>query len=176
MPIEKAASFVFYRSHSDTAKIVYAFKYNGRKDVARGMGKIIGKDMKEFLADIDFIVPIPLSKGRMKERGYNQSAELAKGISNITGIGIIEDLVKRNTFEISQTMLTSLDRRMNISNVFEINQKYLTNKEKLSIVKDRHILIIDDIITTCATTLECAKEIKKIPGARLSILSFGFAH
>ena len=120
-----------------------------------------------FFEDIDALLPVPLSKDRLKQRGYNQSEELARGISETTHLPILTNVLRRNAFHQSQTKLDRWQRNENVKDVFS-----LINAEKIS---GKHILIIDDIITTGATITAVGEELLKAEGVKISICSLGYA-
>lgn len=119
-----------------------------------------------FFDGIDIIIPIPLTRKREWNRGYNQSEEIAKGISRYTKIPIVTNAVKRTRFAQSQTRLKSEQRKQNVENAFKLL--------KPSLIKGKHILLVDDIITTGATVYSCAKELQKAGNTTFSIISAGF--
>ena len=133
------------------------------------MGRMMARELQksDFFEGIDAIVPIPLAKKRQRQRGYNQSEMLATGVSEITGLPIYNKVVKRTTFEGSQTNRGRWERNENVEKVFQ-----LTDSEALH---GKHILIIDDVVTTGATIIACAKELSKAEDVRFSILALGFA-
>lgn len=169
IPIERCAAYLFYQHHTQSSKMVYALKYGNRPDI----GVVIGKTIAEayarnnFFEDIDALLPIPLSKDRLKQRGYNQSEELARGISETTHLPILTNVLRRNAFHQSQTKLDRWQRNENVKDVFS-----LINAEKIS---GKHILIIDDIITTGATITAVGEELLKAEGVKISICSLGYA-
>lgn len=164
--IRKAGAFIYYIPHNDTANIVHTFKYFENPKAARIAGAMMGREMEVFFEGIDCLVPIPITKKRMRERGYNQSEELTRGIQEITDIPIVTNALERTNFSISQTKLSEEERLKNIINVFHLTR----HADKLA---GKHILLVDDIITTGATISECAKELQKIEGTTISILAFG---
>ena len=96
-----------------------------------------------FFDEIDGIVPVPLAKKRLHQRGYNQSEEIAQGISEITGLPVYKKVVRRNSFKGSQTNKGRWDRQENVEHVFELIDAQA--------VCNRHLLLIDDVVTTGAT-------------------------
>lgn len=168
IPIENAAALFFYYSHSDSTNVILKFKYNGNWNYAEDMGRIAAYEFMEydFFNGIDAIVPIPITKKRERERGYNQSYHIALGVKTITGLPIINDAVKRTSFTESQTQKSSLERKENVKNAFK-----LVNGEK---VRGKHILIIDDVVTTGSTITSCAEELMKAGAIAFSVLSIGF--
>ena len=119
-----------------------------------------------FFDNIDVIIPVPLSKSRQRQRGYNQSLEIAKGVSQSTGLPINDNAVIRKDFKGSQTDKDRWARNDNVKDVFE-----LVDKEG---IEDKHILLIDDIITTGATLSSCGTVISSVSGIKISIMSLGY--
>ena len=107
IPIERATGFFYYEPHAETANIIYELKYKDQPEVGEVMGRMMAKEIlgSGFFDGIDGIVPVPLAKGRQHQRGYNQSMEIAKGVSEITGLPILSKVVKRIYFKSSQTNL-----------------------------------------------------------------------
>ena len=166
--VQKAAALFYYHPHSETAQIVYRLKYNNRPDIGEDMGRVMAHEMQysEFFSDIDILLPVPLSRKRLRQRGYNQSEMLATGISDITHLPIVTKALRRKDFHQSQTMLNRWQRQENVADTFElIDDSQLRNK---------HILLIDDVCTTGATLIACANALKDIEGIRISVLTLGF--
>lgn len=168
IPIEKAVAYFYYEPLTVTGKIIHQIKYYGREDVAENFGQAMCRDIMAtgFFDDIDLLVPVPMTRIRKWHRGYNQSTAIARGINSVTGIPLTEKAIKRVHFTVSQTLLSHTERKMNVENAFR-----LTNPDLIS---NRHLLIIDDIVTTGATTTACARELLKAKDVRISILSLGF--
>ena len=114
----------------------------------------------------EVIIPLPLAKKRQRQRGYNQSMELARGISEATGLPIYNQIVRRTRFVKSQTQMGRQERMENVADVFEAKD--------LSAIRGRHVLLVDDVVTTGATMMACAREILKTEGVRVSLLALGF--
>ena len=167
-PIERAAALMFYEPHSEMAQLVYEMKYHDRPDIGEDMGRLMANEMQlaHYFDDIDIMLPIPLSRKRMRQRGYNQSEQLAVGIRDITGIPIAKKAVSRKHFRQSQTKLSRHERQENVSDMFKL--------EDGSLLKNKHVLLVDDICTTGATLLACSDVIRHIEGIRISVLTLGF--
>ena len=169
IPIERATALFYYESHAESANILYELKYKNHPEIGETMGRMMARELQkaDFFDGIDGIVPIPLAKKRERQRGYNQSMEIAKGVSEITNLPIYNKVVKRKAFNGSQTSKGRWERNENVENVFELLDG--------DSVRGKHLLIIDDVVTTGATVIACAKEISKAEGVRFSVLSLGFA-
>lgn len=172
IPIERATAMFLYLPQSDSSKIVYNLKYNHKPEIGIVMGRMMAKEAlaSGFFEGIDLIVPVPLTPNRKKQRGYNQSEMLARGISEISGIETSTKIVERKNFKESQTHQMSRQGRMeNVDGQFILtsNAKDLTGK---------HILIVDDVATTGATIIACATAMKNIQGIRFSVMTLAFTH
>lgn len=167
--MERAAAFMQHVPHSPSSDLIYNMKYCGRDDIAIFMGKTAAREMAAdgFFEGIDLIVPVPLARKRKRERGFNQSEMIAKGISEITGIRVETKAVKRTRFERSQTGLTRSDRQKNVEGMFVVR-----NAARL---EGHHVLIVDDVITSGATITACAAAIAKAADVKISAMTLAMA-
>lgn len=166
-PIERCAAFVRYVPHSDLARMIYRMKYGGRDDIGEQMGQIIAHDYKRtgFFDGIDLLVPMPLHPKRIRQRGYNQCLEIARGINYVTGIPIDDSIIMRKRNTKSQATMHAHDRAKNMDDAFALGKAHRA--------MGKHLLLIDDIVTTGATLSACAYELAKIENVRISILTIG---
>ncbi len=167
IPVEKVTAYFYFTPQSAQARMVYGAKYHGRANIALELGEMLADEMTGFFDDIDIIIPLPVSIKRRMMRGYNQSEMIARGISKVTGIPIERHAVIRRYFDKSQTHLTREERRDNVDDVFVLKDA--------DAIKGKHVLIVDDVITTGATTISCANEILKAENVKVSILALGYA-
>lgn len=153
------------------SQIIHSMKYSGFKSIGDVLGRILGEELfKDLHEQIDFIIPVPIHKVRMKERGYNQSYHIAKGVAGIAGGVLANDLVIRNRNTKTQTKLNKRERSENVSLAFDINSKH-----RLS-VEGSVVLVVDDVITTGATINEITKVlraggVKKVIAASVAMAS-----
>ena len=175
-PVVKAAAFIYYIPDSEEASVVKHFKYGHDSWAAIYCGYLMARQIitdSDFFNGIDCLVPVPLSKKRLRERGYNQTEMLCKGIKKALDergpnqCEIITDALVRVSFVQSQTMLSHWQRSVNVSNVFRL--------EHPEMLTGKHVLIVDDVVTTGATTTACMTQMKDVPGIRLSLLAFSLA-
>ncbi len=160
--IEQASSFMFLEKDSIVQSIIYNLKYNNRKSLGVKMGRLFGNQLKNSpYENIDAIIPVPLHKKRQARRGYNQSELIALGIGEILNRPVLINTVKRVVPNKSQTRKGRYERWLNAEGIFQCIQP-----EKLS---GKHLLIIDDIITTGATTESLIQEIQKKAEAKISV-------
>ena len=164
---EHANSLFFYKQKSSYSHIFFHFKYFNHPQVAVYFGRLMARDLSEtdFFDTIDCIIPIPLSKARYKQRGYNQSERLAEGISQVTHIPLDTSSIQRTVDNPTQTRLTGADRWNNVNNIFQ-----LINPDSLAY---KHVLIVDDMITTGSTIRACAHAINQAAGTKISVISLG---
>jgi len=168
IPIERATSMFLYEGEN-TRKILHNIKYFDKPETATMLAKVFVMENKQtdFFNDIDFIIPVPLAKKKLRRRGYNQCDFIAKGLSEATGIPIRTDIAVRTINNPTQTHLSPEERKNNVKNIFQVkNTGDLENK---------HVLIVDDVITTGSTILSLAEEVAKAKQVRISIFSLAFA-
>ena len=168
MPVEKAAALFFYRARSASSRIVYSMKYLGHPEVGELMGRMAAVEFAKsgFFDDVDLIVPVPVAKKRQRARGYNQSMEIARGVSEITRLPIVVDAVVRKSFNGSQTEMNRWQRNENVEDVFTLKDG--------SRIEGRHVLIVDDVVTTGSTVISCANELRRCGDVKFSVMSLGF--
>jgi len=167
-PIEKAAAYFYYIPHSDTSRLIYHLKYHHQPEIGENMGRMTANALKpyRFFDDIDAIVPIPITGRRLRQRGYNQSMEIACGISEATQLPILKKAVRRIQFDTSQTRMKGWQRKENVRDAFQM----ITPEA----VEGKHLLLVDDIVTTGSTVIACAQELCKAGDVRFSVVSLGF--
>jgi ComF family protein len=161
--LENACAFFFFGKGSKYRKLLHKLKYNGRKDIGIELGRRLGSELKQTdnYKDIQLIVPIPLHPKKQRKRGYNQSEQIALGIAESTGWAIDSSSVIRTHYTTTQTSKTRLERWENVAEIFTVKQPIkLANK---------HILLVDDVITTGATIEACAQQLVNIDGCRVSV-------
>lgn len=169
VPIEKGISFFHYTPNSPYSRILFELKYHNNPEVGKTMGRMMAEELKatSFFDGIDLIVPIPLSRKKERQRGYNQSDWIAWGISEATGIPTDTTSVVRTKSNPSQTTLDHRQRRENVRDIFAVRHP--------GSLEGHHILLVDDVITTGATMLSCAETIARACRVRFSVLSLAWA-
>ena len=163
-----AMSLLYFSKESIVQNMIHELKYKGNKKAGYFFGNLIGKSLlnsNRFQADV--IIPLPLFEKKEKMRGFNQSEILCDGISEIINQPVIKNNVIRKVFTETQTRKHRLERWKNVENIFRVNFPHE--------LEGKHILLVDDIITTGATIDACATEILKIKNVKLSIASFAMA-
>ena len=167
--IEHATAFYFFSKGSKVQHLLHQFKYKEKREIGQRLGILMGVQLKQspFYEDIDLVVPIPLHKEKEFKRGYNQSAVFGAGLAEGLGIFYSDKYLERVKSTATQTKKTRIERWENVEEVFRVK-----NPEKL---KGKHILLVDDVITTGATIEACAAELIKLPDVRVSVAALATA-
>ena len=166
--IEKAFALLFYRKNNITKKLIEELKYKGNEEIGILFGDWLGellKENKEF-NDIDYIIPVPLHKKRLKERGYNQVTKFGQTLSNHLKKPLVENKLIRVSATKTQTLKTRFERFRNNDTKFLLTD--------IDFFKNKHILLIDDVITTGATLEACAKEFLNLKDCKISVLTIAY--
>lgn len=168
LDITHAASASYFTKQSVVQEILHYVKYKSGKEAGLQLGRWMGYRLKEceWLSEIDYLLPMPLHPKRKQERGYNQCDLLCAGISAVTGIRQIPGLLVRREATSSQTKQHRSERWKNMQGVFEVGGRDL--------IQNRHVLLVDDVITTGATLEAMGKELLAIQGLKLSIYCFAY--
>lgn len=162
---EDVASLLNFYNYTDVRWMIHRLKYEGRKDIGHVLGMMAGKKAlgSSHFNDIDIIVPIPLHKEKRAKRGYNQAAYFGKGVSEILDIPMREDVIMKRIYTKSQTKMGKIERIKNVFNSFDLVDK--------NGIQGRHILIVDDVLTTGATIEACARKLLEANNIKISILT-----
>ena len=161
--VASAASFLFYGKGDKVQQLIYQLKYRGRKEVGVTVGKMYGHELlcSQPFKSADVIIPVPLHVSKRNKRGYNQSELFAKGLSTAMNIPCDFNSLVRKVATDTQTRKTRYNRFENVNRVFE-----LVNHEA---VRGKHVLLVDDVVTTGSTLTACAEALLKAEGTRVSI-------
>lgn len=169
VPVEAAMSLLYFTPASMVQNLIHQVKYKGQEKLAIYLGKMMGRTLLSSprFDPIDLILPLPLFKNREKQRGYNQSALLGKGISDETGIPVNEKALKRVKSAPTQTRKSREERWENVEGLFTLSAPHgLENKS---------ILLVDDVVTTGATLDACSSAILEVKGIKLYIATLAYA-
>ncbi|MDR3180925.1 MAG: ComF family protein [Prevotellaceae bacterium] len=161
--LEHACAFFFFGKGSRYRHLLHHLKYNGKREIGVEMGRRLGMELKNapLYQSVDVVIPVPLHPKKQRKRGYNQSEQIARGIAETTGWAVDSKSVIRNIFTATQTRKTRMERWENVAEVFSVAQaEALTGK---------HVLLVDDVITTGATIEACAQQLLQVQGCRVSV-------
>ena len=166
--VEHATAGYFFRKGNRVQKLVHQVKYKGQKEMGTMLGREMGKSLRDnIFNEIDLIAPVPLHSQKLRKRGYNQSEWIARGVAEILDKPVDVQTLVRHFFTASQTRRKRFDRWENVDSGFG-----LTNPDTFA---GRHILLIDDVITTGATLEACIHAVLSAPGTKVSVATLAFA-
>ncbi len=169
LPIESGAAMYYFSRKSPIQSALHYLKYRNQPEIGVRIGRRFGQMLSRspYFQEIQAIVPVPLHPRKEHQRGYNQSAMLAKGLAEYIKAPIISDTLIRKNFSLSQTKKKRMERFENVEEVFGLKQA-----ERLS---GKHVLLIDDVLTTGATLEACGSVLLQIPGVKLSMATIAIA-
>jgi ComF family protein len=169
IPLVAAMSEFYFSKDSIIQNLIHEFKYRGDKQVGLYLGNTIGKSLlnSNRFSDIDVLIPLPLFSQKEFKRGFNQSSILCTGINEIMNIPVITKNVIRTVHTETQTKKGRIERWENVEKTFSVSEP--------AMLKGKHILLVDDVITTGATIEACGTEILKVEGVKLSVASLAIA-
>jgi len=169
LSLNAAMAMLYFMKGSKVQNLIHNLKYNNKTEVGVLLGNKLGERLKSssLYQDIDLIIPVPLHLKKLRIRGYNQSLYIAEGISKVLDVPFSEAELIRSAATESQTKKSRYNRYENMQDVFKV-----VKPEQLS---GKHILLIDDVITTGATLEACANELLKNGVAKVSIAALAFA-
>jgi ComF family protein len=163
--LEMAMSLLYFKKNSRVQQLIHRLKYEGHQEIGTSLANWFADDLKsiEKLKNIEAIIPVPLHKKRLKERGYNQITTFGQALSHSLEIPFLDNILVRNVYAKTQSKKNLLDRNNVNTNIFEVTFSSENH--------NKHYLLIDDVITTGATLELCANALLKIPGTKISILT-----
>jgi ComF family protein len=168
IPVQNAAAGYFFTKDSLLQSLIIQLKYRGNKAIGFYLGKLLGHYLinSPRFSYVDALVPLPLNPRREKNRGYNQAEALSNGIALVLNKPVIDKNVIRKVYTETQTHKGRISRWENMDGIFAVN-----NPREL---ENKHILLVDDVVTTGATLEACGSEILKIGGTSLSIATLAY--
>ena len=169
LPVTHATAQYYFTKISLVQRLMHRFKYKGDKELGLFLGRLIGHQLNETnrFREIDVLVPLPLFPSKERKRGYNQATLLCEGISEILEKPVVKGAVVRTMFTESQTKKNRVERWQNMEGRFQLIDE--------AAIKGKHVLLIDDVITTGATLEACGQELLKAENVQLSIATLCFS-
>lgn len=170
IPIESATVLFYFDKGNKVQHLMHLLKYNGKKEIGVHLGKMLGKDLAESnnFKDISTVIPVPLHEKKLRKRGYNQSEYFAKGIAEAMKISVATNILKRIENTDTQTGKNRFERWNNVKEAFTLNDK--------EVLKNQHVLLVDDVVTTGATLEACAQHLMEAENIKVSVATIAFAH
>ncbi len=168
LTVQNAGATFFFTKDSLIQNLVFSLKYRGNKEIGTYLGKMTGYNLAADgrFSNVDVIVPLPLNLKREKKRGYNQALAICNGIASVWQKPVLAQSVVRKINTETQTKKGRVNRWTNMDGVFAV-----TNTE---VLRNKHILLVDDVVTTGASLEACGTEILKVPGTTLSIATLAY--
>lgn len=166
--LNHSGAFLYFGKGGRVQNLIHQFKYRKNKEIGIYLGKLYAIDLQEtnWIKDVDLIIPIPLHDSKLRVRGFNQSEEFANGLSQILGLPVCTNYLKRIKKSETQTRKSRYKRWENVSGIFELT---IINE-----LNDKHVLLVDDVITTGATIEAAAEELLKATGVKVSVAAMAF--
>lgn len=168
IPVRNAGAAYFFTKNSLVETLVYELKYRGNKEIGFYLGRLMAGYLvnnKRF-GNIDLLVPLPLNPKRQKKRGYNQATALCDGIASVWNMPVENKAVVRTINSETQTHRGRVERWQNMQGIFSVVEPEL--------LKNKHILLVDDVVTTGASLEACGQEILRVPATTLSIATMAY--
>ena len=161
--IYSASALYFFNKGGRIQHLIHQLKYRGKKEIGVSLGMFYGNELKPspLFSPVTIIVPVPLHTKKLKARGYNQSEIFAQGLAESLELENCADALIRTHLSQTQTKKSRFDRWKNVEDIFQV-----TAPEKL---EGKHILLVDDVVTTGSTLEACANRILDIPNTKVSI-------
>lgn len=168
VPVVYGTAGFFFQKKGHFQQMVHTMKYRGMKELGKELGRIMGIDMAgSVFSEVDLLIPVPLHPEKLQKRGYNQSEWIAYGLGEALHKPVGRNILVRTIASETQTRKSRFDRWKNVENIFQV-----LRPEK---IQGKHILLVDDVVTTGATLESCAHEILDVPETKVSVATLAVA-
>src|SRR6266508_4528385 len=163
LPLASATAQYYFTKESLIQRLMHQLKYKGNRELGKQLGRLMGNDLQQThrFNKIDALIPLPLFPAKEKRRGYNQATILCEGIAEAMNVQVLRDVIIRIQHTETQTKKGRMERWQNMEGKFE-----LISSEK---IQNKHVLLVDDVVTTGATLEACGQELIKAANIKLSI-------
>jgi ComF family protein len=170
IPVEHVSAMLYYHKKGIAQQLIHNLKYKNQQEIGSFLGNWYAEDLKEneIIKTVNYIIPVPLHRKRLKQRGYNQVTTFCESISRALNIPFDETVLYRSEYAVTQSKKGLADRNLVSETTFDVifNENHHSN----------HFLLIDDVLTTGATLEACGRALLKIPNAKISIVTIAFSH
>ena len=168
-PIDYGTSYFFFRKSSKVQHLLHQLKYNGHPEVGVFCGGLLGMELMKssYFSDLDYIIPVPLHPRKQQKRGYNQSVQIDRGMSEHMKASLDSTTLYRKINSSTQTQKGRYERFKNMDGIFGLRDGWK--------LENKHVVLVDDVITTGSTLEACALTLLQIPGIRVSVATLACA-
>ena len=169
LKIESGAAAYYFTRQSPIRMAVHHLKYKNKPEIGVMIGREFGQKLREsaFFNSIDALIPVPLHTRKERLRGYNQSAVFAQGLAEALDVPMLSGVLVRRTFSETQTNKKRMERFQNVGEIFAV--------EKPHAIEGKHLLLVDDVLTTGATLEVCGQALLAVKGTKLSCATIAIA-
>lgn len=169
IPLHSGAALYHFVKGGRAQQLIHQLKYAGKRRVGLELGWYYGRRLRQspHFAGIELIVPVPLHPRKHRRRGYNQAACFAAGLAESMGLPRREGVLKRISHTSTQTRKSRMERMANVLNAFRLARPEL--------IRNRHVLLVDDVLTTGATLEACGARLLEVENVKLSMATIGIA-
>jgi ComF family protein len=170
IPVEYASALLYFHKKGIVQELIHNLKYKGQEEIGTVLGEWYAEELKNlaFIKSVDQIIPVPLHKRKLRERGYNQVTNFGLALSKNLNLDYNDSVLLRKIYSKTQSKKNLLHRSDGIDTTFDVS---FTEKDH-----NKHFLLIDDVITTGSTLEACSHALLKIPGAKISVVCMAMAH
>lgn len=167
--MEGAAAMYYFTRKSPIQRALHQLKYHNKPEIGLKIGREFGRKLRnsDIFKSVEAIIPVPLHPKKERLRGYNQSAMFAEGISEIMEIPVLNNVLERKAFTETQTRKKRMERFRNVGEVFSV--------KKPKAIEGKHLLLVDDVLTTGATLEVCGQALLAVPNTKLSLATIAIA-
>lgn len=164
------SALLYFNKKGMVQELIHNLKYKGHEEIGTVLGSWQAEELKELQLEIPFdvVIPVPLHKRKLRERGYNQVSRFGKAIASELIISFNEKILVRKVYSKTQSKKNLLGRSENIEHIFDVDFNETDH--------NKHYLLVDDVLTTGSTLEACSRALLKIPGAKISIVCMAMAH
>lgn len=168
--VENATALLLFQKKGAVQKLIHNLKYKGQQKIGNFLGKWMGEELinSDGYSEIDAVIPVPLHPRKLRSRGFNQVEDFGKEIASALQVPYLDNVLLKKSFSGSQTIKSRLARWGNIEESFVLANPGLIHK--------KHLLLVDDLITTGSTLEACATVLKEAGDVKISVATMAFAN
>lgn len=168
VPVDKVFSYFYYTKGSPYNSLLHNLKYKNRPQIGVQLARNAAVELLAtgFFGDVELIIPLPLSRRKLRSRGYNQCDYIAQGVSQVTGIKVCKNAVVRTKANETQTHKSREERWKNVKGIFRVSN--------VDDVRGKSVLLVDDVLTTGATMADCARALVDA-GCKVKIFTLAYS-